>query len=195
MASKGEATKEKLITEASRIIRRKGFMNTSVNDLMTATGVKKGSLYFHFPGKDELGMAVLERAREKFREFFESSLRGATPGESLCNFFDAVVAYHQRSGFVGGCIFGNTALEMGDGNERYAGLVDGVFVDMSVRLEGCIAAAQEAGEVRRDLPAHILGEHIVMTLEGGIMLARLRKDEKPLVSCFDTLKVFLNLHR
>jgi TetR/AcrR family transcriptional repressor of nem operon len=195
MASKGEATKEKLITEASRIIRRKGFMNTSVNDLMTATGVKKGSLYFHFPGKDELGMAVLERAREKFMEFFESSLRGATPGESLCNFFDAVVAYHQRSGFVGGCIFGNTALEMGDGNERYAGLVDGVFVDMSARLEGFIAAAQAAGEVRRDLPAHILGEHIVMTLEGGIMLARLRKDEKPLVSCFDTLKVFLDLHR
>jgi hypothetical protein len=34
-------------------------------------------------------------------------------------------------------------------------------------------------------------EQIVMALEGGIMLARLRKDEKPLRLCFDTLKVLL----
>lgn len=193
--SKGEVTREKLIVEASRIIRQKGFQNTSVNDLVAATGVKKGSLYFHFPGKDELGLAVLERARERFLEFFETALLGTTPGESLGCFFDAVVAYHQRSGFVGGCIFGNTALEMGDGNERFIALVDQVFREMTDRLTEVISAAQQSGQVRDDLPAAVLAEQVVMTLEGGIMLARLRKDEKPLSSAFSTLTALLQLTR
>jgi TetR/AcrR family transcriptional repressor of nem operon len=193
MASKGELTKERLVTEAARLIRRKGFTGTSVSDLMAATGVKKGSLYFHFPGKDELGLAVLERSRDRLMGFFDSALIGDTPGECLSNFFDAVISSHRRSGFVGGCIFGNTALEMSDGDKRYAEFVDRFFTDMAARLEGFIAAAQDAGQVRRDIPAATLAEHVVMTLEGGIMLARLRKEEKPLRSCFDTLKVFLQL--
>ncbi|PNU21076.1 TetR/AcrR family transcriptional regulator [Geothermobacter hydrogeniphilus] len=193
MATKGEITKERLITEAARIIRRKGFTGTSVSDLIAATGIKKGSLYFHFSGKDELGLAVLGRSRDWFMEFFESSLTGDTPGECLSNFFDAVVSIHSKSGFVGGCIFGNTALEMSDGDERYAAFVDRFFAEMATKLEGFIAAAQDSGQVRADLPADTLALYIVMTLEGGIMLARLRKDEKPLRLCFDTLKVFLQL--
>jgi TetR/AcrR family transcriptional repressor of nem operon len=195
MSTKGEITKERLICEAARVIREKGFTGTSVNDLMRATGVKKGSLYFHFQSKDDLGLAVLQRSRDKFMEFFESALTGGTPGRCLSNFFDAVVSHHRKSEFVGGCIFGNTALEMGDGDERFAKFVARVFSDMAGRLEEFIAAAQEAGEVRGDLPAATLAEHIVMTLEGGIMIARLKKDERPLVSCFDTLKLFLDLDR
>ena len=193
MATKGETTKEQIVTNAEPIIRRRGFTGTSISDLMAATGVKKGSLYFHFSSKDKLGLAVLERSREKFMEFFDSSLTGDTPGECLNSFFDAVVSNHRKSGFVGGCIFGNTALEMSDGDERYAEFVDGVFTDMAARLEGFIAAAQESGQVRADLAADTLAQQIVMTFEGGIMLARLRKDEKPLRLCFDTLKVFLQL--
>ncbi len=193
MATKGEITKERLLTEAALIIRRKGFTATSVSDLIAATGVKKGSLYFHFPSKDELGLAVLERSRDKFMEFFENALTAETPGECLSKFFDAVVSIHSKSGFVGGCIFGNTALEMSDADKRFAEFVDRLFAAMTTRLESVIAAAQEYGQVRADLPADTLAQQIVMTLEGGIMLARLRKDETPLRLGFDTLKVFLEL--
>ena len=193
MATKGEMTRERLITEAALLIQRKGFTGTSIGDLVAATGVKKGSLYFHFLGKDELGLAVLERSRDKFNEFFDEALSGETPAQSLSNFFDAVVALHRRTGFVGGCIFGNTALEMSDGDERFTRVVDRFFADMAARLAGVVTAAQQAGQMRTDLPAGTLAEQIVMSLEGGIMLARLRKDEKPLRLCFDTLKVFLRL--
>ncbi|MDT8444409.1 MAG: TetR family transcriptional regulator C-terminal domain-containing protein [Desulfuromonadales bacterium] len=195
MASKGEATREKLISEATRIIRHRGFHNTSVNDLVAATGIKKGSLYFHFPGKDALGLAVLERARERFLEFFSASLQGPTPGEALHNFLDAVVAYHRRHGFVGGCIFGNTALEMGDGKECFGSLADQVFREMADRLHDVLLAAQQTGQVRDDLPAEALANQVVITLEGGIMLARLRKDERPLRQAFDTLETLLKLSR
>ena len=72
-------------------------------------------------------------------------------------------------------IFGNAALEMGDADERYARLVDGVFEGWIARLREVLAAAQQAGEVRRDLDAESLARHLVAATEGGIMLARLKK--------------------
>jgi TetR/AcrR family transcriptional repressor of nem operon len=84
---------------------------------------------------------------------------------------------------------------MSDGDARYARFVDRFFADMAARLAAVVAAGQQAGQIRTDLSANALAEQIVMALEGGIMLARLRKDEKPLRLCFDTLKVLLRLDR
>ncbi|WP_020677920.1 TetR/AcrR family transcriptional regulator [Geopsychrobacter electrodiphilus] len=193
MGNKGEITRELLITEAAKLFHKKGFRGTSISDLTAATGVKKGSLYFHFLSKDDLGLAVLEWSREKWLEFSKIALSGITPGDCLLNFFNTVVSYHRDLGFIGGCIFGNTALEMSDSDQRYVKFIDQFFSDMADMLEDFIVAAQEAGQIRVDIPANILAEHIVLTMEGGMMFARLRKDERTLRQCYDTLLIFLQL--
>jgi len=192
--SRGEATKERLIEEATGLINIKGLGATSVRDLLAATGVAKGSLYHHFPGKEDLGLAVLERARVRFVTFLDKSLVGATPGERLIAFMGAVLAAHREAGFVGGCIFGNTALEMSDTDVAYARVVQDVFAQWVARLKEVIAAAQRAGEVRRDLSPDCMANHVVAALEGGIMLSRLRKDEAPLATTVECLTAFLRIH-
>lgn len=131
MGNKGEITRELLITEAAKLFHKKGFRGTSISDLTAATGVKKGSLYFHFLSKDDLGLAVLEWSREKWLEFSKIALSGITPGDCLLNFFNTVVSYHRDLGFIGGCIFGNTALEMSDSDQRYVKFIDQFFSDMA----------------------------------------------------------------
>lgn len=57
-----------------------------------------------------------------------------------------------------------------------------------------IAEAQQAGQVRRDLPARDLAELVVATVAGGIMQARLqKKNEGPMSRALDTLRVRLDL--
>ena len=112
--SKGEMTKDKILAEAARLIHKKGFEATTINDLVKATGIKKGCLYFHFSGKDELSFAVLEKAKADFFAFLDSLLEGKTPGDRLNNLFKGLQDAQRDMDFSGGCIFGNTALEMGD---------------------------------------------------------------------------------
>jgi TetR/AcrR family transcriptional repressor of nem operon len=88
--------------EAAGLMEQKGFCGTSVSELLEKCGVKRGSLYFHFPGKNDLEKAVLERAREELMGFLGSSLAGATPGKALENFFTAVFELHRNKGFTGG---------------------------------------------------------------------------------------------
>ena len=195
MRTKGALTKERILAEATRLVHQKGFEATSINDLVMATGLKKGCLYFHFSGKDELSLAVLEKARTDFAAFLDSILAGKTPGERLDHFFKGVLAFQKAMGFAGGCIFGNTALEMGDKDERLSTFVREVFVEWAERLRKVVKAAQVSGQVRSDLSAEILAKHIVMSVEGGIMLARLGKSEKPLKDCLSTLRKLIGLSK
>jgi TetR/AcrR family transcriptional repressor of nem operon len=53
-------------------------------------------------------------------EFLSKALGGDNPGENIENFFRCALDKHLATGFVGGCIFGNAALEMSDSITEFA---------------------------------------------------------------------------
>ncbi len=195
MQTKGDLTREKVLSQATRLFHQKGFGATSISDVIAATGLKKGSLYFHFDGKDALVLAILEKAKEEFFKFLDLSLSGKTPGASLRNFFKGVLEKQKSSGFVGGCIFGNTALEMSDKDDRFSTFIKEVFKEWVEKLQRVISDAQASGEVRNDLSAYFLARHVVSTLEGCIMLARLEKNEKMFKDCLKSLEILIGLKK
>jgi len=186
-----QLTKQRILDEATKLVHEKGFRATSLNDLLTAAGIKKGTLYYHFPGKDDLGLAVLQRAQARFLATLDEVLTAPTPAEGLQQFLEFVLKKHCSKRFVGGCLFGNTALEMSDADSRYADCVGQLFRQWTGRLAAVIRAGQKAGQFRADIPAESLAQVIVSTVEGGIMMSRLQKEEGPLKACLDGLKTFL----
>ncbi len=195
MKSKGALTKERILDEATRLVHRKGFEATSISDVMAVTGLKKGCLYFHFSGKEELSLAILKKAKADFFASFDSSLAGKTPGNRLDHFFKETLEQTRKSEFEAGCIFGNTALEMSGKNARLSKFVVEVFAEWIERVSKVVKEAQDAGQVRKDLSAAILARHIVMSLEGGIMLVRLEKSEKPMRDCITSLRTLLGMKK
>ncbi len=195
MGRKGEQTRERILDTAADLVVQRGFGATSMQELQERAGVNRGTLYFHFPGKEDLGLAVLERARRGFLAFLREALTGDTPGERLERFFQAALRAHRATGFVGGCLWGNTALEMADagGDARYVRIVRAVFAEWIEMTRAVIAEAQESGQVRGDLKAADLALQVVCTIEGGIMLSRLRKSEVPLRTCLEALRQTLGL--
>jgi len=195
MKSKGELTKERILAEATRLVHRKGFEATSINDLMAVTGLKKGCLYFHFSGKEALSLAILEKAKADFFASFDSSLAGKTASDRLSHIFRDTLEQSKKNGLEAGCIFGNTALEMSGKNQRLSKFVGEVFAEWIERITEIVKDAQAAGQVRKDLSAAILAGHIVMSLEGGIMFARLEKSEKPMKDCITSLRTLLGMKK
>ncbi|MGC8659136.1 MAG: TetR/AcrR family transcriptional regulator [Desulfomonilaceae bacterium] len=100
--TKGQKTRTHIIDSATRLINKKTYSATSIEDIIHATGVKKGNLYFHFSSKEELGLAVVREAGKDFSTFISEHLCGERPVDKLANFLDAVMDKHRDSGFVGG---------------------------------------------------------------------------------------------
>jgi AcrR family transcriptional regulator len=57
---RGQATRAHLIDVATRLFAERGYDATSIETVLAESGVSRGSLYHHFPGKDALFWAVLE---------------------------------------------------------------------------------------------------------------------------------------
>jgi AcrR family transcriptional regulator len=64
-AERGRATREHLVDVATDLFAADGYDATSIEAVMRAAGVSKGALYHHFPGKDALFEAVLDRTTER----------------------------------------------------------------------------------------------------------------------------------
>jgi len=83
---------------------------------------------------------------------------------------------------------------MSDKDSHLTALVNGVFSEWHEKIRVVVKSAQRTGQVRDDLSADSLARHIVMTIEGGIMLARLGKREKHLRDCLRSLRTLIGLN-
>lgn len=191
--TKGETTRENILAAARGLFNSKGFNAATINDLVEVTGVKKGCLYFHFSSKDEIAREVFQEASREFLDFLDHALLGDNPGASIENFLRAALEKHIAAGFVGGCIFGNTALEMCDTDPEFSRLVEHFFDEWIRRLSSVIRKAQRNGQLRSDIPSDAVAKQMIATLEGGIMMSRLKKNETPMRECLDTLRRTLDL--
>jgi len=75
MATKGEATREKILEVAEKIILKKGFSGTSIDEIISGADITKGGFFYHFSGKNELAVGLIDRYRRDddrlFNDLFE----------------------------------------------------------------------------------------------------------------------------
>src|SRR5580692_7952663 len=62
------STRERVLDIAQRLIQSRGYNSFSFNDLATELGIRTASIHYHFPTKADLGVALLRRYRQRFRQ-------------------------------------------------------------------------------------------------------------------------------
>jgi len=80
---------QRILDQATRLFARHGFVGASLRDIAVAVGIRKPSLLYHFPSKDELRAGVLEQMLTHWNEAVPRILRAATSGPEQ---FDAIAA-------------------------------------------------------------------------------------------------------
>jgi TetR/AcrR family transcriptional regulator, transcriptional repressor for nem operon len=174
--TKGEDTRREIVEKAAPLFNQKGFEGTSMSDLMRATGLEKGGIYRHFSSKEELASEAFDYAWQKA---FERRLEGVDEAadavdrlkKMINNFVDI------RTGLVaGGCPLMNTAVEADDGNPVLRARARGALSGWMARL----TKAAEDGIFKREIDARVdckaLGQLIISTLEGALLISRLEND-------------------
>jgi AcrR family transcriptional regulator len=78
---KGARTRERILDAAERVFAEKGFAGTSLRDVADAAGLRIPSLYNHFPGKESLYAAVLERGLSPVLALLSEWVRAGAAGD------------------------------------------------------------------------------------------------------------------
>lgn len=80
---------ETLLTQSKELFIQYGFSKTSIDDIVNACGIAKGSFYSYYPSKEELFYAVLRREEEiKNKIIVEVMNESLPPKELLIRFFE-----------------------------------------------------------------------------------------------------------
>lgn len=195
MLTKGQETQKHILTESRKLFTVQGFQNTSISQVIAATQVKKGNLYYYFPSKEELGLAVLVDARDEFFHILDNSLIGETPILKIMHSCNSIMALMQQTNFVGGCLFGNTALEMADSNSRFGKIIQEIFSHWTKRIEHELQRATDLGLLNPPVPPDSLATAIVAILEGGIMLSRVYKNKNKLEDCILVIRSLIEFKK
>jgi AcrR family transcriptional regulator len=164
--------RDRLLDTASRLFYQRGFQGVGIDEIIAESGVAKMTLYRHFPSKDDLIVAYLTRADERFREWFEGALATAdSPRDKLLAVFDALGKLAQSEGCLG-CTFQVSAAEFPD--PRHPAHRVAVRHKRAVRARFATLAA-EAG--LRDAPA--VADQLLMLMDGAWVAARMFGRDNP----------------
>jgi AcrR family transcriptional regulator len=152
--------RDQLLDAALELFNERGFAGTGIDAILVRAGVAKMTLYKHFGSKDELVLATLRRADERWRRWMagEVEARATAPRERLLAVFDFAGTWFARPEFRG-CLFARASGEFTEGDDpvRAACVEHNRLIERYLRGLAEQAGAPDAESLARELTLLFLG--------------------------------------
>jgi TetR/AcrR family transcriptional repressor of nem operon len=167
---RGKDTGARILDSAERLVQSRGFNGFSYADVAAELGVTKASLHYHFPGKAELGEALIGRYAARFAEALEQiDARGGDAPAKLAAYarIYADVLRDRRM-----CLCGMLAADYDTLPEPMRDAVLRFFDDNEAWLTDVFEQGQAEGSLHLDGSAGDAAQALVGALEGALLVAR-----------------------
>jgi len=186
--------KERIIHESLKLFSLKGFLNTSIHDILTAANTSKGGFYNHFASKEELFLQALDEARIIWREKNLSGLDeiGNPIGKIKQfpeNFRDLYLK--DAENFPGGCIFITFSVELNDQRPHLSREVNKGFIGLKSMLKRLLDEGKKLGELSSDVSTGAVTEMLFAGMLGATVMYGLDKSTANLDRSIDSLIDYL----
>lgn len=161
------------LTQVVDLFSSKGYSETSMDDIVRATGVSRYGLYGTFGNKRELFEQALDRYADGMGK--QSFLRLLEPDASL-DHIRAIFA--ERAEIMcfqeenKGCLFIHTAMQLAPEDEDLRAVLQKFMKRMGKAFSVGLESAQARGEVRADIDVNAAGELLTSTMFGLAILGR-----------------------
>ncbi len=165
-------TREHMIETTAGLVHRRGFHGTSLNEILLESGAPRGSLYYHFPGgKEELVLEATRQGIASVTQLLKEVLTGSPDlADGVRAFVEAAAHVLRDSGYVFGCPVAPIVLDSPESSALGEVCREAFEEWQQVLVEGLGSGGIERGR------AESLATVVVCALEGGLILARARRD-------------------
>ncbi|MGJ3265435.1 MAG: TetR/AcrR family transcriptional regulator [Salinarimonas sp.] len=155
-----------IVRTSNDVFYRLGFVGVSVEELLSASGLSRGTFYKHFRSKHEAVLAVLAYRAGLFEDAITRRVEQAAGVPALVDaLFDALAEWHVVHG-ARGCLFQTAASEYGRHHADVVRLARDHKVRVRARLETALARAG----MRHPRPG---AEQLMLLMEGAVALGQL----------------------
>jgi TetR/AcrR family transcriptional repressor of nem operon len=170
-SARGDAgTATRILDIAEELVQARGFNGFSYADIAAEVGISKAALHYHFPGKADLGLALITRYAGRFTESLAGIDRAdATPADRLAEYarlYDQVLRQDKM------CLCGMLAAEYQTLPAPMQAAVVGFFDANEGWLEKVLEDGRQDASLRFTGTARETARMVIACLEGAMLVAR-----------------------
>jgi len=190
--TKGQQTRQHIIQQAATLFNQRGYIGSSISDVMQCTGLQKGGIYRHFQSKEQLALAAFDYAQQLNTSQLVAAVAAETDAvQKLLAFISAFHTLTLHPPVPGGCPVLNTIVDSDDGDPALRERVVAVVSGWEQLIERIVADGVAQGSLRRDIDPQAVATVLIATVEGGILLARAHRSPLYLQHAVDHLLMYV----
>ena len=176
---KGERTRQSILERAVDLASVEGLEGLTIGRLADELGMSKSGLFAHFGSKEDLQLAVVETASQRFiREIYTPALKEPRGYPRLLAICRSWLSYVRRGVFPGGCFFAAASFEFDGRPGAVRNLVRRLMDDWIGALERAIRMAQDEGHIDPNVNPSQLAFEINALFFGANFSFHLRDDQE-----------------
>lgn len=181
-------SRQRMLGAAVSLIQRQGYHATGMKQVVAESDTPRGSLYHHFPdGKDQMVEEAVDIAADAVQAVIDRvGDRSESPAAYVIGLGAAMAKWLERSAFTEGCPVATVALETAPTHERLTAASDRAFTGWIDQIATHLANLGLEPSVVDDVAVAAMA-----ALEGGMILARVRRDTAPLLTAMDRIATTL----
>lgn len=181
------AAKTKLIQSAAKLVYQQGWHATGLNQILGEAGVPKGSFYYYFHSKDDLGVAIVKFQMRQIQESYRRTLLNPDlPGDvAIRSFFDEQLAVQRESEWRYGCPVGAFSNEVAASIEKIAAACREALEQGTEAFATTIARGQRDGTIAAKEDAATMAINLMSAWQGALLCSKTFRDERPFLLFLD----------
>ena len=166
------ATRTRIVQTAMRLFATRGYHGSSIGDIAREARANPGSVYFFFPSKQDILVAVLDAYHDGINEIvLEPAWKGvADPIARVFALLDLYRSFLVRTKCSYACPIGILALELHAPDAQVRERLSKNFSRWKAEVEACIRSSP--GRLPKGITARDLATLVLTVMEGGVMQAR-----------------------
>lgn len=190
---KGRRTRGRIVEAAAELMLARGIAGTTLDDIGVVAGVGRSQIYHYFADKSALVHDVIR---------WQTDVVVDEPGEgevlstweAWADWRNGVIDHARGTGCVGGCPLAALGVGIAEQDAAARELVGAGFVRWEQQFHRGLETMRRRGVLEADVDTAALATLVLVTLQGGLLLAQVQRDVRALTVGLDAAIAAIRAH-
>ena len=191
------ATRDSILAVGQRLMAAKGFSAVGLNEILTSSGVPKGSFYHYFASKEAFGEVLLNTYFEDYLSEMDKTFNqpGQTSAQRVMTYLTDWQANQSFLDCQGKCLAVKLGAEVADLSEAMRLALQKGIEGIVSRLTSALDAGVTDGSLKFDGEASQVAQNVYQLWMGASLMVKVVRNRQPFEAAMDITRQTLHLLR
>ncbi|MBT8284387.1 MAG: TetR/AcrR family transcriptional regulator [Flavobacteriaceae bacterium] len=162
------ATMHRMQTKGLELFYKKGYYNTSIDDILKELDLSKGAFYYHFQSKEDFFISIVQNmvVRKVYNLMIEPIEGKADPVTAIERCFENALATAEHNELDYGFVLGNFITEFNGRNEEISKYLKDIYKVWEVNLVTTLQKGKTDGFIARHVDSEGVASFIIASYMG-----------------------------